>query len=192
MTWLPEPYDWNLRIPLYPRPPASHLKVYSHASWNKPTTTVATVSQNNPHSRIQFSATKQNFISIHASISLYIHSVPLPLQSPPLPLVIPPILRRRIRRDPKLHNRIPKNRLSNRPLVKPLTRKPQFLARIPHLIVLPLEFVFPLLPLRGLVQFPRSMDRPVPEHAHCAESKWAGGFGMLEGVADQFCQISIG
>ena len=106
--------------------------------------------------------------------------------------MIPSILRRRIRRDPKLHNGISKNRLRNRPLVKPWTRKPQFLARVPHLIVLPLEFVFPLLPLRGLVQFPRAMDRPVPEHAHCAEPKRAGGSGVVEGVADQFCQTSIG
>lgn len=168
-------------------------KIHSRASWKNPTTTAATASQNSPHSRAQFSATRKNPISIHASISLYIYTLsPLPLQSPPLPLVIPPILRRRIRRDPKLHNRIPKNRLGNRPLVKPLTRKPQFFARIPHLIVLPLELVFPLLPLRGLVQFPRSMNRPVPEHAHCAESKRTGGFGVLEGVADQFCQMSIG
>ena len=178
---------------LYPGPSASRRKdtfsrflekSHHHNSSNNLKTTHIPKHNSQPPGKIPYLFTPP---------FLYIYTPsPFPLQSPPLPLVIPPILRRRIRRDPKLHNRIPKNRLGDRPLVKPLTRKPQFFARIPHLIVLPLEFVFPLLPLRGLVQFPRAMNRPVPEHAHRTESKRAGGFGVIEGVADQSWQISIG
>lgn len=100
----------------------------------------------------------------------------------PLPRMIPPVFRRGIRRNSQFNWRNTHSLLRNSNHKQPQIRSPQLLARIPNLIVLSLQFQFPLLSRVAFVDLPCAVDRPVAQHAHRTKAEWARRERVVERV----------